>query len=392
MNKIKKLYQVCRIRFGKISAKELSHLCAIYIVFCEEPEKDCWMSLHSWQKLYREDCESLLKLYLKHHTADDGLFQIGWALENEFIRDAYLRSLCTRKIPLTYKEEVWILNCGEPGAMRCLRESLSANNEYKLVTSGNCKMIENYICGHALRDNCEAQLAISASDKENPERAERYRELLRRYFDWQDWYQSKFGHKIFSSFLAQWSLLDDERHNEDFIMSVVEQCDMDNVFLDNAIVKRMAYEKMPPQYLIWYLAHSYITDKELVAEILGKPLSEHLRDMIVISEQRRRIHEIIQNSLSLFSDDWSDQEWKVYWQSGDESGEQKYKEELLEYLQPRLKDGSVSPAMAAMVAARFPELAKDVQLNLARYEECITNRVLFMNPYTDLYHTDNALN
>ena len=374
---------MCRVRFGKISAQELSHLCAMYIVFCEQPEKDCWMSLYSWQKLYRDDCKQFLKLYLEHHTADEGLLHIGWALENEFIRHAYLQSLCTRKIPPTLNEEKWLLECGEPGAMRCLRNSLSANNEYKLIMSGNFKMIENYICGHFLRDNCEAQLAVSASDEEDPESAEKYRMLLRKYFDWRDWYQSKFGQKIFGSFLAQWVLLDDEKRNEDFIMSVIKQCNMDDFFLDNTVVKRLAQEDMPPQYLIWYLANSYITDKELVTELLSRKLPEHLRNMILIAEQRRSIHEMVWNSLLLISDDWRDEELEAYRCFETESDEAKRKEELLEFLRPRLKEGAVSPAMAAKVAASNPELAKDVQLNLTRYEEHILNGLLVVNPLCD---------
>ena len=384
MNGIKRLYRMCKIRFGTLSVKELEQLCAIFIEYQNPTERSRWISLFGWKKVTRRESKQFLELYLKHHTADEGLLKADWLLQNEHIRHAYLHGLCTRPIPLTKAEEKWILSCGEPGAMRCLKYPLSGNSEYQLIQSGDFKTIENYLTCHLLRESGEAQLALNASDKEYPNRAAEYRRLLSRYFEWQHRIE---GHKIFTKFMAQWCLFADER-NIDFIFEVLEQCDMDDQVLENAIIRRMAWG-MSPEYLNWYLAYSYIADKDLIAELLEKGLSEHLRDMVTVSEQRRAIHEIVNNSLILFSDDWRDEEREAYCKFDREDNAKKRMADLRAFLQPRFAKGIVSPAMSAWVAARCPELAKEVQLNLTRFEENVLKRLSFLNPL-DLNHNTGA--
>ena len=380
MNRIKRWYQMCKIRFGTLNVKELEQLCAIYIEYQNPQERSRWITLLGWEKVTKRESKDFLELYLKHHTADEGLLKTDWLLQNEHIRHAYLHGLCSRDIPLTTAEEKWILACGEPGAMRCLKHPLSANSEYKLIQSDNFDMIRNYIVSHLLRESGEAQLALNASDKNYPNRAAEYRRLLSRYFEWQHRVQ---GHKIFTEFMAQWCLFADER-NRDFIFEVLEQCDMDDCVLENAVIRRMAFE-MSPEYLTWYLAESYIADKDLVAELLEKGLTEHQRDMLTVSAQRRAIHEIILNSL-FFSDDWRDEEREAYCAFDREDNAKKRMADLRAFLQPRIAKGVVSPAMSAWVAARCPELAKEMQLNLTRYEQNVLDKVTFINPL-DLHHT-----
>lgn len=385
MNRLQKLYQLCKIRFGTLEVKDLEHLCAIYIVFQDPKEKSAWISLYNWKKLTKCDCKQLLELYLKYHTADEGLFKSDWLLKNEHIRHAYLHGLCSRDIPLTTAEENWILACDDPGAMRCLKHPLSANSEYKLIQSGNFDMIRNYIVGHLLRESGEAQLALNAADKAYPNSAAEYRRLLGLYFEWQ---HHGAGHKLFTEFMAQWCLFADER-NKDFIFEVLEQCDMDDCVLENALIRRMAWG-MSPEYLIWYLAYSYIADKDLVAELSEKGLTEHQRDMIAISEQRRTIHEIVSNALMLVSDDWRGEERDAYVRFDREDNAKKRMEDLRAFVGPRFAKGVVSPAMSAWVAARCPELAKDAQLNLTRYEQNLLNRIAFVNPL-DLHHCNTSI-
>lgn len=385
MNRMNRLYQMCKIRFGTLDVKELEQLCAIYIVYQDPCESSRWITLYGRKKLTKRDCACLLETYLKHHTADEGLFKTDWLLKNEHIRQAYLHGLCTRPIPLSAAEETWILNCGEPGAMRCLKYPLSANNEYKLIQSDNFKMIDNYIICHLLRENGEAQLALNASDKEYPNRAAEYRRLLERYFECQ---HRMRGNNLFTGFMAQYCLFADER-NHDFIMNVIEQCNMDNHVLENAIIRRMAWE-MSPEYLTWYLAYSYVADKDLAAELLEKGLTEHQRDMLTISEQRRSIHEIISDSILFLSDDWRNDEREAHFRFSREDNAKKRMADLQEFLRPRFAKGVISPAMSAWVAARCPELAKEVLLNLTRFEQNIINKITFVNPF-DLYHTGAIL-
>ncbi len=99
---------MCRIRFGTLSIEELACLCAIYDEFCVTKKQLSWLSLKMWKKLTREDCEKLLEIYLRYHTADEGLLKINWALNTKSIRHAYLHSLCTRKPELTNAEEQWL--------------------------------------------------------------------------------------------------------------------------------------------------------------------------------------------------------------------------------------------------------------------------------------------
>ncbi len=385
MNLISKLYRMWQIRFGTLGVDELEHLSVIYMEY-QNPLKSevAWMSLYAWRKLTKEDSEYFMKLYLKYHTADEGLFKSKWMMQQELIRHAYLHSLCTREIPYTNAEEKWILGCGEPGALRCLKLSLSANSEYQLVYNGNKEQIEDYIIGHVLREAGEAQLAISASDKSNPVRAEMYRELLKRYFKCQS---GIYGHKLFTDFMAQWSLFADEE-NDEFIMTVIDQCNMDDCLMEPAMIRRMV--KMNPKYLNWYLSVSYIYDKDLVSELLAMDLPEHLRDMVAISEQRSSIHEIAVNSMVYVPDDWSREERVAYVAFDREDDDEKRMADLKAFLEPRFKEGAVSPAMSAWVAARCPEFTKDVMVNLSRFEMRVLHRVMFVNPL-DLRHSANEL-
>ena len=380
MNWIKRLYYACKVRFGTLQVKELEQLCAIYIEFQNPLEKASWISLYGWKKVTRRDSKYLLEKYLQYHTADEGLLKADWLLKNEHIRHAYLHGLCLRPIPLTAAEEDWILNCGEAGAMRCLTYPLSEASELKLLRNGDFKMMYNYVICHVLSAAGEAFLAASASDNAYPYRAAEYRKILKRYFELRkDFYHDK----LFTSFEAQWALFADER-NKEFIFEVIEQCNMDDFVLENAIIRRMAWG-MSPEYLMWYLSYSYVADKDLIAELLEKGLSEHLRDMIAVSEQRRAIHEIVKNSLLFFSDDWRDDEREAYCKFDREDDAKKRHSDLEEFLRPRFKKGLISPAMSAWVAARCPELAKEVQLNLTRFEERVLSRMAFINPL-DFHH------
>lgn len=379
MNLIKRLYLMCKIRFGTLELEELEQLCAIYVEYQNPKETASWISLPAWKKLSRKDCNCFFKLYLQHHTADEGLFKDACMLENESIRNAYLQSLSTRKIPPTRAEEKWILNCGKPGVMQGIK--LSAQGEYELMQSDNYDMIENYLSYHVLREAGGAQLALNAADKEHPNRAAEYRRLLGRYFEWQGKIQGK---RLFTEFMAQWCLFADER-NREFIFCVLEQCDMDNP-LESATIRRMALE-MSPEYLTWYLAYSYIPSTDLVSELLEKGLIEHHKDMITISEQRRVIHEMVTNSLQILNDDWRDEELLVYERFDREESAKKRMSDLQEFLRPRAKNGAISPAMSAWVAARCPELAKEMQVNLNRYEQRIMNKIAFTNPLDFNYYT-----
>ena len=385
MNLISKLYRMWQIRFGTLEVGELEHLSVIYMEYQNPLKSDVpWMSLYAWRKLTKEDSEYFMKLYLKYHTADEGLFKSEWLMKQELIRHAYLHSLCTRKIPYTKAEEKWILESGEPGATRCLLLPLSANSEYQLIYNGSKEQIEGYIVSHVLREAGEAQLAISASDKSDPVRAEMYRKLLKRYFECQS---GIYGHKLFTDFMAQWSLFADE-NNDEFIMKVIEQCDMDDCFMEPAMIRRMV--KMNPKYLIWYLSYSYIYDRDVVSELLAMDLPEHLRDMIAISEQRSSIHEIAVNSMVYVPDDWSRAELDAYAAFDHEDDDEKRMVDLKAFLEPRFKEGTVSPTMSAWVAARCPEFTKDVMVNLSRLETRALNRVMFFNPL-DLHHSANEL-
>lgn len=386
MNWITRMFRMCQIRFGTLSVEDLEHLCAIYIEFQNPQESSSWISLYKWKKLRRADCKRFLELYLKYHTADEGLLKSDWLLKNEHIRHAYLHGLCTREIPLTAAEEKWILNCGEPGAMRCLKFPLSANGEYKLLKSEDYKMIENYLICHLLRENGEAQLAMYASDKEYPNRAEAYRRLLRRYFEIQHRAEQ---HKVFTGFMAQWCLFADER-NEEFIMEVLQQCDMDDCVLENAIIRRMAWG-MSPEYLTWYLSYSYISDKDLTTELLQKGLSGHLQDMVAVSEQRRTIHQIMEKSWLFSADGWHDDELEAYNTFCREDNAKKRMADLKAFLEPRFKEGKISPAMSAWVAARCPELAKEAQINLTRYKKRLLDRVTLINPLSTERYSCNYL-
>lgn len=383
MNWFSKLYRMWQIRFDTLEVDELERLGKIYVEYQSPLASEvAWMNEQGWHKLTKRDSEYFMKLYLKYHTADEGLFKSKRLMENEHIRHAYLHSLCSRKIPYTKAEEKWILECGEPGATRCLLLPLSANSEYQLIYNGSEKQIEGYIAGHVLREAGEAQMAVSASDKSDPVRAEMYRKLLKRYFECQS---GTRGHKLFTDFMAQWSLFADE-NNDEFIMQVIEQCDMDDYFLESAMIRRML--KMNPKYLTWYLSYSYIYDKDLVSELLAMDLSEHLRDMIAISEQRSSIHEIAVNALVHILDDWSAEECDAHNRFSREDDAEKRMADLKAYLEPRFKEGTVSPAMSAWVAARCPELTKEVMINLTRFERHALNRIMFANPL-DLHHTVN---
>ena len=142
------------------------------------------------------------------------------------------------------------------------------------------------------------------------------------------------------------------------------------------------------RYLAEYLACSYIADRDLVAELQTGEISEHLRDMVSISERRRAIHEILLGSLLLISDDWHDDEYDLFYHRllyAEDDGN--LETDLAEYVQPRIQHGAVSPAMSAAVAARFPKLAKDMLLNLTRYEDFLQNKILLVNPL-DMHHVE----
>ncbi|MBQ9270691.1 MAG: hypothetical protein IJ218_00275 [Alphaproteobacteria bacterium] len=367
---------MCRIRFGTLSIEELACLCAIYDEFCVTKKQLSWLSLKIWKKLTRKDCEKLLEIYLRYHTADEGLLKINWALNTKSIRHAYLHSLCTRKPKLTNAEEQWLLNCGEPGAFRCLprKLKLSGQNEYNLIEYGNFETIKDYIIGHTLYEGCEAKLAVGANDKENPKRADEYKRLLDIYFDV---HLKTFDHKIYTEFMAQWCLFGDVC-NDKFMMMLIEKCNMDDYVLKNAVIRRMA-EKLPPKYLIWYLAYSYIPDKDLADELLKKDISEHLRDMIAISTQRHTIHKMVSKVLLFASDDWYDDELDAYHKFAREENAKKRMADLEEFLKPRFATGSISPAMSAWVAARCPKLAKAALENMQRYELHICKTTSFIN-------------
>lgn len=381
MNWISKLYRMWQIRFDTLKVDELEQLGKIYIDYQSSLKSDVSrMSSQSWRNLTKKDSEYFMKLYLKYHTADEGLFKSKHLMENEHIRHAYLHSLCSRKIPYTHAEEKWILENGEPGATCYLLLSLSANSEYQLIYNGSNEQIESYIVGHVLREAGEAQLAISASDKSNPVRAEMYRKLLKRYFECQS---GIHGYRLFTDFMAQWSLFADE-NNDEFIMQVIEQCNMDDCVLESAMIHRML--KMNPKYLTWYLGHSYIYDRDLVSKLLTMDLPEHLHNMIMVSEQRRIIHKMINNSLLPISDDWKEDECEARFVFSREENDDKRISDLLAYLQPKLSEGAVSPAMSAWVAACCPNLVKEVLLNLARYEEHILYKIIYVNPLDVHYY------
>ncbi len=375
MNLIKQLYHKCKIRFGTPDAKYVEQLCIAYDKFTDPRESASQMSLYCWNNLTRQECKCFMRLYLKHHTADEGLLKAKWILENEHIRQAYLHGLCTRKIPLTAAEEEWILNCGEAGAMRCLKFPLSKKSELKLLLGNDFKMMKNYVICHVLSDAGEALLAKLATDKRRPRAADMYREVLKRYFELQ---HDALKQRIFASVEAQRELFADER-NSKFIMAVIDQCNMDDFVLHSEIIRHLALD-MRPRYLTWYLVYSFIPDSDLVAELMALDLPENLHNMITISEQRRVIHEICCNSWLLISDDWHEDECEARFRFSREDNEQKRMAELNAFLEPRLKAGAVSPTMSAWVAACCPTLAKEVMLNLSRYERNVLNKIVFINP------------
>lgn len=383
MNKIKKIYHLLQLRFGNISVAKLEHLCTIYIVHHEPETTAAWFSLYSWRKLTKEDSVDLFEQFLHYHTADEGLFKSEWLLRHEYIRNAYFRSLCSRKIKPTRAEEKWILESGEAGAMRCLKYPLSDEGEAELLACGNPRMIYNYVICHLLSDAGEAALANLAAEQRDVETAYEYRQALQKYFEM---HHDMRKEKVFTSLEAQTALFTDNR-NDELIMSVIRQCNMYDFLLNAEIIRMLAYH-LPERYLAEYLACSYIADRDLVAELQTGEISEHLRDMVSISERRRVIHEILLGSLLLISDDWHDDEYDLFYHRllyAEDDGN--LETDLAEYVQPRIQHGAVSPAMSAAVAARFPKLAKDMLLNLTRYEDFLQNKILLVNPL-DMHHVE----
>lgn len=387
MNWIRRMFWVCKIRFGTVGLADLQNLCAIYAEFQNPQEKASWISLDAWKKVTRNESKQLLNLYLKYHTADEGLLQKEWLLQNEHIKDAYLRSLCLRNIGLTKAEETWLLNCDEPGAMRCVRAKypLSVNSEVKLLKSGKFNMINEYVGSHVLSDVAETLLAHLAGDKRHKERALLYQKTLKRYFEMQ---YDGCGHYLFTSPQAQRALFVDAR-NDGLIMKVLKQYNMGGRVLDSELIRYLAFE-MNPKYLACYLAHSYIADKRLTTELLEGNLSEHLQDMIAVSELRRTIYVMFGSFWELCSDDWRDDEYEAYAKYVSEDDKTTAVEKLLQFLQPRLAEGAISPAMSAYIAALFPELAKEAQINLNRYIRHQLNGKLHNIPL-NLHHLSGAV-
>ncbi|MBR3675969.1 MAG: hypothetical protein IKN71_02420 [Alphaproteobacteria bacterium] len=378
MNWIKRVFWACKIRFGTLEAKDLEHLCAIYDTFQDPKEKSAWISLHAWKKLTCKECKNFLELYLKHHTADEGLLKIDWIMKNEHIRHAYLHSLCSRDIPLTPAEEDWILDCGESGALRCLRHQLSPDSELELLLSEQFPAMDSYVVGHQLSPSGEALLAKRAADCNYPERAVSYRKILEQYFRAQQEFHNR---KVFTSFEALWELFGSE-DNEQFIWKIIDRCNIGAQTLENSIIRRMAWG-MSPKYLEGYLVQSYIADKDLIAELFRQGLSEKLQNLIVLSSMRRSIHQLLGYSLYGDIDDWHDDERNVYVAFDREANAKKRMADLLEFVRPRLANGEVSPAMAVWVAERCPELAQEAMLNMVLFEKKI--RGLADSPYL-LYH------
>ena len=379
MNWISKMYWTCKIRFGTLKPEDLEHLCAIFTVFQEPQKQASWMSLHAWKRVYRQECEELLKLYFAHHTADEGLFKVKWLLQAEPVMHVYLHSLCTRKKPLTSAEEDWILNSNDVSAIRCLGQPMSEQGELRLLNSKQHRMVYNYAVCHIFSDAGEALFAKLASADEQ------YRNILMRYFEI---HRVAYQERVFTSAEAQLALFADER-NEELIMQVIEQCDMDNWVLAGEVIRYMA-TKMDPTYLRWYLAYSFIAEKDLVSELLAMHLPESLRDMIAIAEQRSAIHEMVANSLLYVNDDWTRAEREAYMRFDREDDAEIRMAELHEYVDERFKEGAVSPAMAAWVAARCPSMAKDALLNLTRFQSHVMNKITFVSPL-DLHYTGPQL-
>lgn len=364
MNWIKRIFWTCKIRFSTLEAKDLEHLCAIYATYQDPQEKSRWISLHTWKKLTKKDCKLLLELYLKHHTADEGLFKADWLLNNEHIRHAYLHGLCFRQIPLTPDEENWILSCGEPGAMRCLLLPLSSAGECELLRSEQFPAIDSYILCHQLNSEGEALLAKLASDDEYPERAAAYHKILEQYFRSQ---QDFYSRRIFTSFEALWELFASE-NNEEFIWKIIEQCDIGMHTLDNAIIRRMAWG-MSSKYLEGYLTQSYIADNGLISELFRQGLSERLQNLLVLSSMRRSIHLLFGSSLYGYVDNWRNDERDAYVAFSREDNAKKRIAGLVDFVRPRFAKGEVSPAMAVWAADRCPELAQEAMMNMVLFEK-----------------------
>lgn len=366
MNWIKRVFVACKIRFDTLSVEELEHLCAIYITYREPQESSKWISLHSWKKLSRKECNYLLELYLQHHTADEGLLKKDWLLKNEHICHAYLHALCSRRIPLTPAEENWILESNEDGAMRCLHYPLSPEGEMYLLLSEQFKALESYVISNLLSPEGEAFLAKRAANTEYPKRAESYRKILRRYF----YVQTEFNHRqVFTSFEARWELFASE-DNEEFIWQIIEQCNIGSRTLDNAIIRRMAWG-MSPKYFESYLTYSYVADSELVAELFRQGLPEKQQNLLVLSSMRRSIHQLLGYSLYDDIDDWHDDERNVCVAFDREYNAKKRIAELVDFVRPRFAKGKVSPAMTVWVAERCPELAQEAMLNMLLFENKI---------------------
>lgn len=381
------MFWTCKIRFGTVDLADLQDLCAIYAEFQDPQEKVSWISLGTWKKLTRGGSKRLLDLYLKYHTADEGLLQKDCLLQNKHIKDAYLHSLLLRKIGLTKAEETWLINCDEPWAMLCIKEKypLSINSEVKLLKSGKFDMINEYIGSHVLSDVAETLLAHLATEKRRKERTLRYQEILKRYFEMQ---YDKYGHRVFTSAQAQRALFAYDK-NDEYIMKVLKQYNLDDFVLESDIIRYMASE-MNPKYLACYLAHSYIADKGLTTELLEGNLPEHLQDMIAVSELRRTIYVMFGSFWIRSSDDWYDEEYEAYAKYVSEDDKTTAVENFLQFLQPRFAEGAISPAMSAYIAALFPELAKEAQINLNRHIRHQLNGSLYNVPL-NLHHLSGVL-
>lgn len=378
MNWIKRLYQMCRIRFGTLSLDDLECLCAIYLEYRNPQKGTSWSSinLHNWQKVTKSESEDFLRLYLQHHTADEGLLKSKWLLKQEQIRSEYLHGLCSRKIAPTSDEEYWIIKSGEAEAVRYLRYPLSVESELELLSGTDVKMMASYVVCHVLSDKAEELLADLASGRGQQENVADYRKVLTKYFEVQ---KGIYGHLLYTSPEAQWALFADA-DNERFAYEVIEQCDMDERVLDSAVIKRMVWG-LPERYMVHYLSQSYIADKPLIAELMRHGVvSGHMMDMLIISQMRLSVYKYVCGTCYERLADWNSEEREAY-VSFSRQGNMA---ELLDFVTPRLNGGSLSPAMSAWLAARFPELSQRVILGMTEFMHNLWGRCSIfyaLNPY-----------
>lgn len=324
MKIIKFWYNLYLARVGKMNDEQISRL-------VETLNEADYNDPDYGDKRY---CYSILSVYCRHNVPSSAQLKEIFSGVSVY---CFLANVGKRKQPLTEEEQQAILELPEY-CMGSLSAPLSAPYEKKLLESGRKEALMSYL-------EKEFRLSLAAE-----------RHLIRLInvdydFVWSAVHYVHAHHgNVFVKPDAQ-QLLFETANCGPVQKALIEHSTIETPLLLDVSVEKLITDTSKKSLLLLFLSRSYVANSQLLERLKAKKTNKQLQALVKIAIKRRWLCEELCTSDASFLTAMEKEIMSL-------TKAEEQRQLVMQQVVPKMERGETTPAMAAWVAYRYPNLAQ----------------------------------